>query len=359
MVREELVARQVLDYAASYKTAAAAINDLNRKMPWAAVTRIPNSEIERAKDYWRDQYEEVLLTLDTSSENTKTALAREAYCEKPAKTNPDAKGGARDVAIWLSVIDYLRGNPEEEVFFVTANVRDFGDGTSYPDPMADDLGDMAPRLHRLESFEEFISQFTEPIDIDEERVKGLLESLVSDSLTPIETSASSVLRDGRFEGTKIEDGVFEALQWSDWLLPPSAVIRNVIDVSGHKIADAEWYTATVNWILVGVARPSILFYKPDISAFARIACEWRTKVLFSTGPGQRLAIVDYESPRALDPNDRAELQPLLETALTASVPAISSFFAALIAQLSEAGLAPATVIKIEPWQHGSQAGPPN
>src|SRR5260370_7221518 len=98
MVREELVAKQVLDYAASYKSAAAAINDLNRRTPWGGAARIPNSEIEKAKDYWRGQYEEVLLTLDTRSENTKVALAREAYSQNPAKINPEPKGVPRAFA---------------------------------------------------------------------------------------------------------------------------------------------------------------------------------------------------------------------------------------------------------------------
>lgn len=81
--------------------------------------------------------------IDTSGNVARQALLREANCEKPAK-GPDAKdkGGARDVAIWLSVIEYLKDNLEEKVIFVTGNTRDFGDGSEFPAPMSDDLKDL-------------------------------------------------------------------------------------------------------------------------------------------------------------------------------------------------------------------------
>ena len=342
MVLEELAAKQVLDYATSHQAATATINDLNRKMPWGTAVTLPALEFERAKEYWRSQYAEVLEILDTSDENAKAALAREAYCEKPAKTNPEEKGGARDVAIWLSVIDYLKAHPGEEVFFVSTNTRDFGKGEDYPEPMASDLGEMKHRLTIMTSFGEFLSRFTETIEVGDEDIRRLLEDLVSDPVIAIETSASTWLKDGRFEGTRIDNGRFEAFQWRAWLLPPSAVVRNATRGSGHKIGDAEWYTATVDWILVGIAQPVMSIFntqQADISAIAETACQWRTKVLFSIGDDLELTIVEYERPEALDPNDRTALQPLLDRATSASAHQSSAVFGAFVAALIEGRMA--------------------
>jgi hypothetical protein len=336
MVREELVAQQVLEYETAYGQANAAISGLNRKIPWAAAgsVKLPARDVEKAKEYWRGQYEEILKILETSGESARAALAREAYCEKPANVDPKNKGGARDAAIWLSVIDYLKANPAETVYFVSNNTQDFGDGSAYPSPMSEDLTDMMSRLLHLTSFDDCISRFSDNLGASTEDVKSLLTSLINDSLVSIEGTAQSALSGGRFEGTRIEDGVFEPIQWTAWLVPPSAAVRNVSEASGHKIGDEEWYTATVDWILVGIAQP-IAFYTGsirDISAIVQTACRWRTKILFSTGARRRLAIVDFETPRALDPNDRTELQPVIDQLM--SSPSSSLAFAAYFVLLT-------------------------
>lgn len=320
MVLEELTARQALEYAASHERASTAVNDLNRKSPWDRDTPLPAFDFERAKEYWHDQYAEVLEILETSEKSAKETLAREAYCEKPAKTDPSKKGGARDVAIWLSVIDYLRENPTETVYFVSNNSRDFGDGTNYPSPMAEDLGEMESRLVILASFDEVISRFTEIIEADSDHVKELLTELVSDSSAWVEQTVNTSLTGTSFDGTRFYAGYyFEASQWQNWVVMPAAVVRNVGNASGHKIADAEWYTATVDWILAGfaVAAPQLLeaLNASEIPSVGLAICEWSTKVLLSTDEDQEPTIVDFEQPRALDPAERDEWQPLAEAAM--------------------------------------------
>jgi hypothetical protein len=351
MVREELVAHQVLEYAAACDNAEAAVNELNRKTPWRSFPHIPPREIEKAKEYWRGQYDEVLVTLETSGEDARLALAREAWCEKPAKIGRKSKGGARDAAIWLSVVSYLKEHPEETVYFVSGNDRDFGDGTSYTAPMSDDLRGMESRLSFLGSFDEVISRFTEKIEVDIEYIKGLLTGLDRDSMVLTREYVDATLRDGWFEGTRIVNGSFESFEacpWQKWPIGPSVVLWNVSDPYGHKIADNEWYTATVDWILIGIAQPVGSAYGRDIPvdavlAMPQIACQWRTKILFGTGADQTLRIlypenprlyepyaeddefelqplieiVDSENPRQLDPDDKAELQPLIERAAAA------------------------------------------
>jgi hypothetical protein len=340
MVLEELVAKQSLEYAAAHGRASAAMNDLGRKAPWSRSAQIPSFNFERAKEYWRGQYSEVLQIIETSEQNAKEALAREAYCERPAKTNSDEKGGARDVAIWLSVIDYLKSNPNEEVFFVSKNTKDFGDGSEYPDLMARDLGDMKERLTILTSFEDIIGRFTEKIEVSDNKIKRLLEEVVSDEVAPVEGAANTLLQGGPFRGTLVDDWEFKPLSWREWALPPSAAIRNVSRGSGHKIGDSEWYTATVDWLLVGLVTTTAISYfsSTDVPPAARIACQWRTKILFSVGENLQLTIVEDEKPTALDANDRAELEPLIERGLSASAdqtsPAMSGFISQFMRDIS-------------------------
>ena len=102
MVCEELVAKQVLEYEDAYDKADAAAAALVRKMPWGSPVGFPRRAVEMVKKYWRDQYEEILEILETSGDNAKTALAREAYCQKPAKTDPRSKGNG------LALSDHVR-----------------------------------------------------------------------------------------------------------------------------------------------------------------------------------------------------------------------------------------------------------
>ncbi len=307
MVLEELTAKQVLEYASSYDQAAAAVSNLNRRVPWAMPVQLgAHREVERAQQYWRGQYEEVLEIIPTSGESAREALSREAHCQSPAKTNTGSKGGARDAAIWLSVVDYLKANPAEDVFFVSNNTVDFGDGTSYPDLMTSDLGDVQERLTILTSFDDVISRFTEKIQVGDDEIRNLLETVVSDPEAALSDSTASSVRTGVYTGTLISDGWFAPAHWFSWQTPPAALIRAVSDGSGHRIGDHEWYTATVDWIMAGdvsVSHPVRLRGAATANwPMAReIACKWRAKVMFSVGDNLELAIVDFESPAALDP----------------------------------------------------------
>ncbi|MFI9248165.1 hypothetical protein ACIGXF_37675 [Streptomyces sp. NPDC053086] len=57
-----------------------------------------------------------------------------------------AEIGARDAAIWLTAIEYAREHPDEKVYFVSKNTKDFGDGTAYPYPMNEDVAGFGERF---------------------------------------------------------------------------------------------------------------------------------------------------------------------------------------------------------------------
>ncbi|MGA2830507.1 MAG: PIN domain-containing protein [Streptosporangiaceae bacterium] len=331
MVREELVAQRVLRHAEAHSAAVSATRDLNRVAPWVREREPKPFNRSEASDHWRQAYERLFELIETSGNVARQALLREANCEKPAK-GPDAKdkGGARDAAIWLSVVEYLKSNPDEKVHFVTANTRDFGDGNGFPAPMAEDVEGAEDRLALLTSFDSVVSAFSVPLEIDEEHIQSELVGLLTSE------AALTLLRDAVRELLAAEPGswggnamsflpglgpgeTYPPVHWSTWAGKPKAVLRRVQDVAGHKIGEDAWYTAIVDWILVGMATVPSASSTPlvphTVSVPTYIACQWRTKLLFSSRPGEPPTLLQYWPPESLAAAEQDEWQPLVRKAV--------------------------------------------
>ncbi|GJF30289.1 hypothetical protein KNE206_29890 [Kitasatospora sp. NE20-6] len=349
MVREELVAQKVLRHADAHKAADSAITALNRTAPWLRERNPSAFDADAAKRYWRQKYGTLFEIIETSGDVALQALAREANCEKPAKgSDAKAKAGARDAAIWLSVIDYLKNNPTETVHFASANTSDFGKGGTFPSPMAEDLEGLEERLVLLTSFDEVVEQFSTPLDIDEDFIQKALSELLAseETLSPLESAVKDLLAapartwvgnsvNGFLTGLATD---YTPVRWNTWISAPNAIVRRVQDVSGHKIGDEEWYTATVDWILVGFATlPTTITTAAPTAAgsAAQIACQWRTKLLFSSRPGEVPTILQSWAPTALDPAEKDEWEPIVLDA-TASTTSTAAALGLLIAGLTAA-----------------------
>ncbi len=322
MVREELVARQVLRHAEAHAGAVAAAGALNRAAPWAREPGPAPFDRDAASGYWREEYGRLFEVIETSGGVALQALQREANCRKPAK-GPEArdKGGARDAAIWLSVVDYLKGHPGEEVCFVTGNTRDFGDGTELPAPMNEDVKDVRDRLRLLTSFDAVVSEFTAPLEIGQHVKEDLIGLLTSGAaVTPLARSVWDQRLSAPGSGTFGQGARFF---WALRLGGPDdrrVVLRSVQDVAGHKIGEDSWYTATADWILVTrdtspytAALAEVLAPRPALNAF-----QWRSRLLFSSNPGEGLTFLRHRPVQALDPSARAEWEPLVREALPQS-----------------------------------------
>jgi hypothetical protein len=101
---------------------------------------------------------------------------------------------------------------------------------------------------------------------------------------------------------------------------PKVVLRRVQEVAGHKIGEDTWYTAIVDWILVGRASvpnasstPLAALHVASVPTW--IACQWRTKLLFSSRPGEPPTLLQFWPPEALDPAEQDEWQPLVRKAV--------------------------------------------
>ncbi|AKL68116.1 PIN domain-containing protein [Streptomyces sp. Mg1] len=349
MVLEELVAQKVIRQDEAHQEAVSAIRALNRVTPWRQEAVPRAFDAEEARRYWRKKYGELFEIIETSGDVARQALSREAHCEKPAKgSDAKAKGGARDAAIWLSVIDYMTKNPGETIHFVSANTRDFGDGGSFQPPMGQDLKGLEDRLVLLTSFDAVVSEFTTPLEVDEKHIEDVLVGLLTreETLSPLESAVKDLLtaRTGSWMGTEVNAFLagfgatngYAPVRWNAWLSTPKAFLRSVREVSGHRIGEEEWYTATVDWILVGYAtRPATASLSIPTAAenTGRIACQLRTRLLFSSKPGESPTVLQFWPPAALDPEEMAEWEPLVLEKMSASA-ASTAPLAMLLAMLA-------------------------
>jgi hypothetical protein len=325
MVLEELAAQRSLNHEKAHKQGVSALRDLQRAAPWIKPVRLSAFDGEAARNHWREQYQRLFEVIDTSPEVARQALVREANRHKPAK-GPDAKvkGGARDAATWLSVVDYLKAHPAEKVFFVSSNTKDFGDGSTYPPPMDEDIRGMEWRLTHLTSFDDVVSTFSKPLEIDEENIENVLTRLLTteEALTPLEAAANDLLGPRMITWAADEaadvmvlrlDGYAPA-NFIGWAATPKPVLRRVRDASGHQIGEEEWYTATVDWILVGFAASRHGHTLADGANFGPTACQWTVKMLFSSRQGEVPTILQYGRPQDLDPAEKDEWEPLVRKA---------------------------------------------
>ena len=229
----------------------------------------------------------------------------------------------------------MKNHPGEDLCFVSANTKDFGDGSSYVSPMSEDIDGLRERLTHLTSFDSVVSNFSQPIEIDEEYIEGVLVELLTsqEALAVLENAAEKILtsKGGSWPGNEIQgfiEGIgpaqaYPSVGWTSWLTAPTAVLRRVSGASGHEIGEEKWYTATVDWILVGLATRSIVTLTSASTGpgFSRTACQWRTKLLFSTKEGEAPTLLKYWSAEALDLSEREQWEPLLQKS---TAPALSS-----------------------------------
>jgi hypothetical protein len=296
MVLEELAAHQTKLYPAKYQAVVNTLEKLRNVLPWELESSLEPLDLERLLDHWRGVYGEIFEVIETSGEVARKALAREAMALPPAKRAKDHSEGARDVAIWFSILEFLRENPGEDVCFVTNNTSDFGDGTVFPYPMNEDLRGLEDRLTRLDDFDQVVSQFTKEVSGKDAEVAAgeLLKSLSVRGLVA-QTAVEVLSSPTGFVGLGSAD---TAVEWHEWLASPEVDLLSVTGVTGHEIGGDVWYTANAKWLLYGLAADG-----PDVAA-RYVACAWEMKVLFSARDGdQTPTLLQTRDPSAPDTSD--------------------------------------------------------
>jgi hypothetical protein len=217
--------------------------------------------------------------------------------------------------------------------------------------MGEDLKGLEDRLRLLTSFDAAVAEFTTPLEIDEKHIEEVLVGLLTreETRSPLESAVKDLLiaKTGSWVGTEVNGflaglgstNVYGPVRWNAWLSTPKAFLRRVHEVSGHRIGEEEWYTATVDWILVGYAtRPATTSLSLPAASLTenagRIACQLRSRLLFSSKPGETPTFLQFWPPTALDPAEMADWEPrVLEgmstpAAATASLGLLLAFLAA-------------------------------
>ncbi|MGW6557632.1 PIN domain-containing protein [Streptomyces hydrogenans] len=253
MVVEELAAQHVAKYLTQHKAAAEAFDLLRGATPWSMESTLEACAPEEVRDYWRKKYTDFVGAIPTSETVLREALIREASGLPPAKVEKQGKVGGRDAAIWLSAVEYAKNNPEETVFFVSSNTRDFGDGAEYDYPMAEDVEGLGDRFVHLTSLNQVIERFTRQADVDPAAVQNILQDetwrrQLGEQLKSLmdDTAAAG------FEATLVRG---QSPQWTwlrSWLVPPGVRVESIGDVKAFAIGDEVWCTATAQILAGGV-----------------------------------------------------------------------------------------------------------
>ncbi|MFZ3555881.1 PIN domain-containing protein [Streptomyces sp. BH055] len=294
MVLEEMAAHQARFYPDRYQSVLNSLDKLREVLPWELKSSVEALDLERMLDHWREVYGEIFEVIETSDAALRRAYQREAMALPPTKRSKDHSEGGRDAAIWFSILEFLERNPDQHVHFVTNNTSDFGDGTTYPYPMNEDVRDLDRRLTRLKDFAQVVSEFTQEVsgkDAEEAAAKLLASASVRNGVAEAARGMSTLTG-----YTGLGDGGAPE-RWYAWSVKPEVDLLAVTDVTGHAIEGDVWYTATAQWLLYGPAVDEM-----DAAA-GYVASSWETKILFSAGDGMAPTLLTSGDPAPPDSDD--------------------------------------------------------
>ncbi|MFD7555497.1 PIN domain-containing protein [Streptomyces sp. NPDC059835] len=296
MVLEEMAAHQARLYPEKYHAVLNSLAKLRAFLPWDPESSLEPLELERLLGHWRDAYSEIFEVIPTSDAAIRRGFQREAIALPPAKRVKDRSEGGRDAAIWFSVLEFLEQNPDEQVWFVTDNSSDFGDGSAYRYPMNEDVRGLEDRITLLKDFDQVVSHFTKEVsgaDAEAAAVELLRSTSVRDRVAQTAMDLSSLTG---FVG--LGDGETTA-EWYAWLAQPEVELLTVTDVTGHEIESDVWYTANARWLLYGPAVDGVE------APVGYVACVWSMKVLFSARDSEAPTLLTSEEPSPPDTDDES------------------------------------------------------
>ncbi|MFB8085088.1 PIN domain-containing protein [Streptomyces sp. NPDC055992] len=295
IVIEELAAQQALLYEAKYEAAKEAMETLDKATPWSEVSPPRKFAPERARGHWRNRYTAIVEVMQTSPQAYQDALWREANYLAPCKQLAGGeKTGARDAAIWLTAVEYARENPEETVYFVSAD-GDFGDGSSFAPPMDEDVRELGDRFVFMKSLGDVLTKFAAESSVDEAELASLLEDPANQHAV-----MQSIRRLEHFPATIIADSgqLQDVIAWR-WKRRMHIRLDSVADVRAYEIAGHRWYTATARWLASG-AVPEGRGY--DLNQW--VHCSVKTRVLSSpTAPSKGMTVLAVEQSHPITAED--------------------------------------------------------
>ncbi|MFZ4266604.1 PIN domain-containing protein [Streptomyces arboris] len=288
MVMEERAAQLAIEYGKAHEKAQQALRQLQRAAP-VAVPDLDDPDLEAVRQGFRERLTQLVDVLEPSEPALREGMYREANVLPPAGWKKELKTGARDVAIWLSAVEYAKEHPEETVYFVSSNTKDFtagGGDAAYPHPMDKDVEGLGARFVHLPQLSDLLELVAPTVTVSPEQVDRLLESYSAYfrrvALTRPGSSDAGAL--APFPALCQATGtVKKAIGWFGSLEAVQFKALKVTDVQGYRLGDQYWCIASVQWQLVAPA----LF--TDVAS--RGCCTWTTRILMplaEEGPRPRI-----------------------------------------------------------------------
>ncbi|MBK3557201.1 DUF4935 domain-containing protein [Streptomyces sp. MBT56] len=297
MAFEERLAQYVSEYEEAHGKVLSAHQELARKLPSSEGVSDPVlTDPALVRDLWDARLRELVDVIPTDATILAEALQREANQRPPAGTKKGIKTGARDVAIWLTAIEYAHGHPEETVYFISGNTSDFTDGkTVYPAPMDTDRERAGPNFFHLTALSDLLEQLAPAVDVKSEEVEQRLRDRSGYVRTEVHRAwgsggaALSFPIPALWQTTgQVEEVQFVLLRT---LLVTASKLLEVEDIKAYRLGEVTWCTAKVTWQVIGAAM------KDGVMG---LACStWTSSVMLTLeeeGPAPR--IFDARRPEA-------------------------------------------------------------
>ncbi|MFF0337734.1 PIN domain-containing protein [Streptomyces fimicarius] len=305
---EELAAQKAIDYLKAWDRAVRALEALDKESPWPPVAQVGAADPEKVRQEWRQRWGQIVEVLPVSLAVMQQAVTREANALPPCESWPDGqkkqeKIGGRDAAIWLTATDYAREHPEETVYFVSGNHKDFTDGQSgYPYPMDQDIDGFGNRFVHLTDLADLLPRFATQTDVEIQQVQAVCDAsdvrrkIVSDAHLRWEMSFSPEVASG-FACTWHDPQGGQVGLAGGWLDPKGveACLMDLEVVSAHKIGDQTWVSAEAKWALSGYT----LLAPPD-DQFVMADMQYDTRLLMSLKGDGDVTVLHGARPHALD-----------------------------------------------------------
>ncbi|MFE0916094.1 MULTISPECIES: PIN domain-containing protein [unclassified Streptomyces] len=246
MTVTEHVAHHQHDTEADLNAARKALTALGKSFGQDLASAIDTLAPEQAADRRRTALEGVFEVLPTPAGAAEEALRREANRIPPAEQrwmdaqNTEVKArGARDVAIWLTLLD-AASRLDGDIWFVTLD-QDFGRTDFHPvlrDEARDRLGDGCSRLRLLPGgIDELLRELATPTSPPADLSKLLDSPVAFHAVTIALTNEGLLLHLMRHvtPATPVAGGNLH--------LHPERIKRS----SAYTVGDSTWVSAQVNW----------------------------------------------------------------------------------------------------------------
>lgn len=179
--------------------------------------------------------------VELDGESAIEALRREACRIAPASTSFDTKGsGARDAAIWLSLI-HRSSESSEKIYFISSDKQAFSGPA-----IAADCNETSPSIMILGDIRELLEALTDRVDVEVNQSSIEESEAIHNKVLDQLVNYTGIL--GNVMTAAIDSQPRSSMQFFDYTNTATLEFMRVEEVRGHAVgSDGVWATARVRW----------------------------------------------------------------------------------------------------------------